>query len=234
MNEALMVFNIQERGILNIIRAADIYAIHLLANMRSVDPDKELIARILKGNKISGYNLVATHYNDDDLIQLKEGGHLREIGQQIVVATYTALESYLIAKFVEYYRFVTSSVEPRVIINTLEKIRFRSLEDIKEHFSKILDIHLPSFEIDYSIDPACSFQPKSCWDAITIISKARNEITHQGKSSSYLVSTLMDSWYPFDFSRMWVMLFDANFDFLIYQKHETHLVKEYKKRKEKK
>lgn len=231
MNKALEVFNIQEKGILNIIRAADIYAIHLIARLRSVDPDKELIAKILQGNKISGYNLLSIHYNENDLIQLREGGYLREIGQQIIVATYTALESYLISKFEEYYFYIASGMDARIISETFKRIRFRSLADIKDQFNDFLDIHLPSFEIEYSLDPKCSFQPKDCWDAINMIAKVRNEIAHQGKSSTLIVSTLMDSWYPFDFSRMWVMLFDTNFDFLIYKKKETRLIEEYKKRK---
>jgi len=107
------------------------------------------------------------------------------------------------------------------------------LSDIKRNFTDILDIHLPSFDIDFFSDKECSFHPKDSWDAINILSKARNEIVHEGTSKSYVVKTLMDSWYPFDFSRRWVSLFDANFDSLIFNNHETMLVKEYKKKKDK-
>jgi hypothetical protein len=233
MNTAFAVFKVQEKGILNIIRAADIYTIHLIAKIRSTEPNKELIAKILEGQKISGYNLMSILYSKDDLIQLQTGGYLREIGQQIVVATYTALESYLVSKFEEYYSHFTSCLDRRITDQTMKRIRFRSLADIKDHFNDILDIHLPSFEIDYSLDPKCSFQPTNSWEAIKIVSNARNEISHRGFSSNFAISTLMDSWYPFDFTRMWIMLFDANFDYLIYEKFETRLIKEYRKRKEK-
>jgi hypothetical protein len=97
------------------IRAADIYAIHILAKLRATEPDKDLIGRILKGNKISGYNVSSIHYGKGELAQLQKGGHLKEVGQQIIVATYTALESYLISKFKEYYAFHTSAVNPQII-----------------------------------------------------------------------------------------------------------------------
>jgi hypothetical protein len=232
MNTALEVFNIQEKGILNIIRAADIYAIHILAKLRAVDPDRELITKILEGNKISGYNIMSIHYRADDLIQLQESGYLREVGEQIIVATYTALESYLIEKFKEYYSYLMSGVSSKILNESLKRIRFRDLSDIKRNFYDFLDIHLPSFDMEYFSDEKCSFRPKDSWDAIKMISKARNEIVHQGTSRSYIVSTLMDSWYPFDFSRRWVTLFDANFDRFIYDKYETRLIKEYKIRKE--
>lgn len=232
MKTALEIFSIQEKGILNIIRAADIYAIHILAKIRAVNPNMGLITRIIRGNKISGYNLNSIHYSKDDLAQLQESGHLKEIGQQIIVATHTALESYLISKFKEYYSFLTIGVEPRIINESLKRIRFRDLKEIKGHFQDIIDIHLPSFDIEYFSDAKCSFHPKDSWEAINIINSARNEIVHQGTSNSYIVNTLMDSWYPFDFTRRWVTSFDANFNSFICDKHETHLIKEYKLRKE--
>ena len=61
-----------------------------------------------------------------------------------------------------------------------------------------------------------------------LISDARNEIAHTGKSSKYKIVTLMDSWYPFDFVRRWVACFDVNFDNLIFYNRETKLIKDYK------
>jgi len=72
MITAIEAFNIQEKGILNIIRAADIYAICLLAKIRGVVADMEQISSILEGHKITGYNLLSGHYTEDELIQLKE------------------------------------------------------------------------------------------------------------------------------------------------------------------
>jgi hypothetical protein len=233
MKTASAIFEVQCKGILNIIRAADIYAIHVLSRLRSTEPDKDLIGRILKDNKISGYNISSIHYEKGDLIKLQKGCHLKEVGQQIVVATYTALESYLIDKFKEYYSFHTSAVNPQFVQESLKRIAPRGLSDIKRNYDDILDIHLPTFDMEFFSDQECSFHPKDSWDAICILSKARNEIVHEGSSKSYVVRNLMDSWYPFDFSRRWVSLFDANFDCLIYNKHETRLIKEYIKKKEK-
>jgi hypothetical protein len=231
--KALEAFNIQEKGILNIIRAADIYAICLLAKISASELNKEQIDEILKGNKITGYNLLSNHYTEYELNYLKDNGHFREIGQQIIFQTYTMLELYLISKFKEYYLFLTR-VEPNKIMHeTLKRFSFRNLSDIKRNYDDIIDIHLPSFDVDYIFsDKNCLFQPKDSWGAINIISKARNEIAHQGYSISYPVSTLMDSWYPFEFTRRYIDLFDANFNIFIYKKYETSLIKEYKIRKE--
>jgi hypothetical protein len=112
MKTASEIFEIQEQGILNIIRAADIYAIHILAKLRASEPDKDLIDRILKHNRISGYNISSIYYGKGELDLLQKGGHLKEVGQQVIVATYMALESYLISKFEEYYSFYTSTANP--------------------------------------------------------------------------------------------------------------------------
>ena len=229
MTTAIEAFNIQEKGILNIIRAADIYAICLLAKFRGVDPNMEQITSILEGNRITSYNLMSMHYSKDEFIQLKEKGHFREICQQIIFQTYTMLESYLILKFKEYYFYLTSKTTHKIINESLKMFNFRSLTDLKRNYNDILDIHLPSYDFDYFYsDDKCSFKPKDSWEAINIIAKARNEIAHQGISSSYIANTLMDSWYPFDFIRRWIGSFDVNFNMLIYENRETGLIKEYK------
>jgi len=223
MKKALEAFYIHEKGILNIIRAADIYAICLLAKIRAVDPDIEQIAGILEGNKITGYNLMSIYYTDHELVQLKQKGHFKEIGEQIILQTYTMLESYLKSKFYEYNYFINGN---------LKKFHFRDLKEFKAKYKEVLDIHLPSFDFDYFFpDGKCSFQPKGSWETIKILAKARNEIAHEGTSNSYTVTTLMDSWYPFDFTRRWIVSFDANFNSFIYDKFETSLIKEYKLRK---
>ena len=114
--------------------------------------------------------------------------------------------------------------------NSLKRFSLRSLEEIKGHFSDVLDIRLPSFEIEYLTNDRSQFQPKDSWTALILLAKARNEIAHTGQSTKYKLVTPMDSWYPFDFARRWVSQFDANFDSIIYQKRETVLIKEYKQR----
>lgn len=232
MDTPRKVFQSQDQGILNIIRAADIYTIHLLAKMRGADPDKELIMNILQGNKVSGYNLMSVSYQEKEFLQLQKDGHLREIGQQILVATHTALETYMISKFEEYYYYLMKDADEKIVKASLGKIRFRSLIDLKKNYMDFLDIHLPSFDVEYFTSDKCVFKPKDSWAAINLIDTARHEIVHQGYSNTYVISTLMDSWYPFEFCRRWVTLFDANFDSLIYKKHITRPLKEYQKRRD--
>jgi hypothetical protein len=218
---AFETFEKLEKGILNIIRAADIYAIYILHRMRQQPVPHQSIDVILKGNGISVLNLLGTLYTADDLRELLEKGHVQEIAQQILVATHTAFEVYLKAKFDEYYRFRWNEQFPDETGST-----FRSIQCAKKSYRKFFRIHLNLFEIhSYFSTPGCNFQPKSSWQAITMIDKARIEIVHRGISEKYKMNTVMDSWYPFDFTRRWVTLFDANFDAYIYEGHAYGLVK---------
>jgi hypothetical protein len=57
-------------------------------------------------------------------------------------------------------------------------MRPRGLSRIVENYYHILDIHLPSFDIEvFSDDEECSFQPKNSWHAIEIIRDALSEMT---------------------------------------------------------
>lgn len=150
------------------------------------------------------------------------------------MASYTAFELYLINKFEEYYKFILKNNSEIFIRNSIKRLPRRSLEEIKKLYFDLLDIHLPSFDIEFFITGKGTFQPKTSWDAIILLSRARNEIAHQGESESYKITTLVDSWYPLDFCRRWVDLFDINFDYLIYEGRETSLIKEYKERVSKK
>jgi hypothetical protein len=230
-NIALHTFNRLEEGILRIVRAADLYAVHYVHEvMRGTPIPTGLIDAILKEKKISGFNVIGMSYTRQELRQLSDERHFQEIAQQILVATHTALESYLISKFEEYYRFRLQGVEEEVIRQSLERFHFRGIEEIKSNYLDLIGIHIPSFEINYPSTDGCNFQPASCWEAIQLIYKARNEIVHRGESSTYPLNTLMDSWYPFEFSRRWVALFDANFNSYLYEGHETSVIKEYRQR----
>lgn len=223
---AFETFENLETGILNIIRAADIYAIHIVYRMRQQPVPHDSIDVILKGNGISALNVLGIAYTADEMRELQDKGHLREIAQQILVATHTAFEIYLKAKFDEYYysRFNEQYTAER-------RSTFRSIGDAKERYRRNLKIHLNLFEFDdYFSTPGCSFNPKSCWEGITTIDKARTEIVHGGVSKKYKINTIMDSWYPFDFIRRWVALFNGNFDPYIYERREYPLVKEHNKR----
>lgn len=230
LNNAIETFHKLEEGILGIIKAADIYTVHVIAKYRNSEADKDLIDRLLTANKISGFALHSWSYTDEELKAFEENGLIKDIGQQIVLATYTALEFYLIEKFKEYYRYTMKEKEIAFVENSLERFSFRSLNEIKKHYWELFSIHLPAFVVDYYSTDKSSFHPKDSWEAMRLLSDARNEIAHAGESEVYKVVTLLDAWYPFEFVRRWVVLFDANFDFLIYKGYETGPIKEYKKR----
>jgi len=230
MIKAIDKFHELEQGVLGIVRAADIYALHVMAKIRNEEPDINVLESILSGRKISGFNVVGEAYKKNELELLEKEGHFTEIGQQIIVAAQTALESYLILKFREYYKFLSSGSSESLVEETLKRFSFRCLNDFKEAYKRFFGIHIPSFDVDYHTSHGCNFEPKDSWEALKLIYEARNDIVHKGASINYQVSTLMDSWYPFEFVRNWVSLFDANFDSFIYHKIETRLYREHKER----
>jgi len=227
MGRAIEIFNSLEKGILDIIKAADVYGLHLLSGIREKEPPIDTIQKIIHGNSISGLNLFDWEYSDAERQILESSGHFRAIGQQVIMATYTAVELYLVHKFKEYFAFLLKDKPDKLIANSLKRLSHRSLDEISKLYFDLLDIHLPSFEIEIYSTEKSIFQPKSSWDAIVLLSRARNEIAHQGESTSYRITTLMDSWYPFEFSRSWIVHFDSNFDILVYEGWETSLIKEY-------
>jgi len=230
MTKAIDKFHELEQGVLGIVRAADVYAVHVMAEIRGIDVNMEVINSILSGQKISGLNLVGSAYAENELKKLEEEGHFTEIGQQIIVATHTVLESYLILKFREYYRHLSSGSNEELVDETLRRLKFRCLNDFKDAYKKFFKIHLPSFDVDYHSSEGCVFEPKNSWEALTLIYKVRNDIVHKGASVNYKVSSLMDSWYPFEFVRNWVSGFDVNFDEYIYYRKESKLYREHKER----
>jgi len=230
LSSAINTFHKLEKGILGIINAADIYTVHVIAKYRNSEADKDLIDRLLTANKISGLALHSWSYMDEEVKAFEANGLIKGIGQQIVLASYTALEFYLIEKFKEYYRFTMKDKDIAFIEDSINSLYFGCLDDIKKNFKKLLSIHLSSFDVEYPSAKKSSFHPKDSWVAIRLLSDARNDIAHTGESEVYKVVTLLDAWYPFEFVRRWVTQFDANFDFLIYKGYETGPVKEYKKR----
>lgn len=230
MSNAIETFHKLEKGILGIVNAADIYTVHVIAKYRNREADKDLIDRLLMANKISGHAIHSGSYTEEERKAFEENELIKGIGQQIVLASYTALEFYLIEKFKEYYRYIHRDKDVAFIENSINSLYLNCLGDIKKNFRKLLSIHLPSFDVEYHSAEKSSFHPKDSWDAIRLISDARNEIAHAGESEVYKVITLLDAWYPFQFVRMWVDSFNVNFDFLIYKDYETGPIKEYKKR----
>ncbi|MBF8302523.1 MAG: hypothetical protein HW396_804 [Candidatus Dadabacteria bacterium] len=146
--KAIERFNKLDEGILQTIRSADVYALHIIANLRGQEVDKNLIKTIITSNKISLLTLFSCAYNDQERKLLEKHTQLRNIGSQILLATYTAFELYLIEKFKEYYRHFHKSVKSNVVEASLEEFSYRSLEDIKKIYKNILGIYLAQFEMD--------------------------------------------------------------------------------------
>ncbi|OGW28961.1 MAG: hypothetical protein A2X59_00590 [Nitrospirae bacterium GWC2_42_7] len=232
--KAISLYKELEDGIMQTIKAADIYAIHLTAIGRRKEPNQQQIVDIIMGNKISGLTVHGMFYTESEKNDFQAKGHLVNIGNQILLATYTAFEFYLINKFKEYLRYYSQDADNLKIEALFKKLSFRTLDNIKTLYKDILGIYLPQFEMrSFAIDPDSSFKPKSTWEGgIKIIEKARHEIAHKGKSINYKIRLLPDAWGPFDFVRRWVNLFDVNFDLLIYEGKTTQLIREYKKRVE--
>jgi hypothetical protein len=213
MTTTFGVFEEQDTGILNVIRAADLYAVHVLASIRGREPSPELLAKIISGSAVSSLAVHGQSYSAGESELLRQRGHLRQIGQQILVATYTAIESYLTHKFVDYLRFKLGSANQALIDMTLEILKShvgRSLDDARKMYRKFLDIDIRWFEVPmiYTTDGRAS-EPSDSWDALQLISVARNEIVHVGTSTRYAIGPLTDAWYPFEFARRWVSLFEC-------------------------
>lgn len=230
--KAIDKFHELETGVLGIVRASDIYARLTMCKIRNENPDIKSIMSLMSSKKISGLNLVGSAYTKEELDLLKNENFFTPIGQQIIVASHTALETYLILKFKEYYRYIFSTSDKLLIEESLKLInsKLRGLDDFKEAYKKYLKIHIPSFEIDYYSSQDCNFEPKNTWNAMMLLYQTRNNIVHKGTSVDYEITSLMDSWYPFEFITRWVSLFDTNFDYFVYEKRETKLYIEYKNR----
>jgi hypothetical protein len=225
----LAVFEDNVRGIRNIIKAADIYALHIISDFRNTEIDRKMVNKIIKSDAVSLLNFVACSYRASEMKALEKTGHIRNIGQQIVLATYTALEVYLIEKFKEYYKHSLRDKDADFIQNSLKRFSFRNIEEIKRHYFEMLKIHLPSFDITVYTSEECNWRPQNAWEAILLLARVRNQIAHNGKSEDYKIITLMDSWYPFEFVQNWVRTFDVDFDLLIYRGKESPSIKEYKR-----
>ena len=227
---SIETFDTLHEGVLDLIRAADLYTVTLLAYHAKREVDSVVRNTILEGKHVSGYALTGDAYSAADLAFLESSGSLTRVGEQIVLATYTAIEVYLENKFIELTRVLCKGAPSAILDPMTSRFRFRGLEDLKMGFFDILGIHLPSFDCGYFVDPKSHFQPDSSWAAITLLSNARNQIAHTGHSAIYPVKTLLDAWFPFDFARRWVSLFDCNFNSLILEGRLTSQILEYRSR----
>ena len=230
--KALALYINLKNGIRLQFEAAGLYCESLLAIINDRPIDKEHVKKLITEPVISGLNMFEMFYTDSDFEYLEKNEKLKHLAQQILFSTYTALEIYYIEKFKEYLKTKLEDLEPSIKKTIINKISFRSIEEIKDNYLKYLGIHLPSFGISrIYTQPKCSFQPSSSWDAILTIANARNEIAHTGISKSYKITTLLDCWYPYEFVNDYVTLFNTNFDSFLLENKKGKLIIEYERRK---
>ena len=182
MKTAKAVYESVEKSILDMFKAADIYALHLLSKFRnSPPPTNDTIESIVNGSS-SLLRLTGALYTKAERQLLEKDGHLRSIGQQILVASYTAVELYLINKFQEFFRNTLAGVPDAFVEASIEQLSFRSLKDISKLYFNFYNIHLPSFDIKFHTVEESNFRPNTAWQALQLLSTARNEIVHRGES----------------------------------------------------
>ena len=208
-----------EQGILKIVRALDLYAMHVISKLRGRNPPEDAVEAIMSGDKVSILNISDVTLSNDEKDAIKKDGYFREVGEQIIVAAHSAFEHYLVEKFKEYLRFHMKfcATPPReaAVISIAQSMR--SLEGIKNAYKETLGIHLPSFDVKFAFNPNSNFSFDSAWEAIVALDKKRHSVVHLGKESPFEIESLMDSWYPFDFTRVWVTHFNHFFDHQIYE-----------------
>lgn len=225
---AIEAFRKQEENILHLLRAADVYTQHVIANMRQKPVNQELISKIVNNGCLSTMNYSWRFFlSQCEYDQLREEGQTKKICEEIVLSIYTAVEQYLISKFKEYLKHSLSIQPDRIFTAVDKRVSTRSLGQIKDNYKDYFGIDLPSFEPKQGGFEESWFQPTSSWEGVTMLSKARNEIAHEGTSKSYDIFYLIDAYAPLHFSTRWVSLFDANFDSMIHDKKKYSIVRRH-------
>lgn len=226
--QAIRAFEKQEENIKHLLRAADIYTQHVLSSIRGKSVDLDLINKIIEKEGMSTLNYSWRWYLSlEEYEQLREEGQTRKICEEIVLAIYTAVECFLIEKFKEYLRHQLSDNPEHLSIAIENRITFRSLDQIKKNYKDYLGIHIPSFEPELSGIEDSWFCPKTSWEGLKMLSRARNEIAHNGSSDTYKIFYLLDAYSPLHFSSLWVALFNSNFDSMIYENLRSEYVQEH-------
>ncbi len=228
---ALTDFDLMCEGILFSFNAGDVYIHHLLARIEKREVDSALIENLLLGNRISGQFIFREHLSESTFKAVRP--HIETLANQLIVTTYSALEIYLQNKFEEFLIHKLQTNERELLSTLIENLNLQSLERIRDAYKKMLNIYLDCYEIDQLFVTDNSFldSQKTSWERIHILSKARNEIAHNGDSRRTLGEIYpSDSWNLFDFSRRWVHSFDANFNMTIYEDRKPSLIQEYEER----
>ncbi len=210
---AIGTFKTQESNIRYLLQAADVYTQHLISGMRQQPADQIAISKIIGENCMSVMNftrrLVIT---DSEHEQLRSNGQTKKICEEIVMSVYTAVEQYLINKFKEHLHQLLSSQSSAMREAIDKRVSFRSLDQIKENYREFFGVNVVSIAPNFICIEDCWFQPNSAWEGVVLLSKARNEIAHDGTSKSFNIFYLLDAFAPLNFASSWIHQFDFHFE----------------------
>lgn len=164
-SEAYQAFLKNVGSIKSLVRCADVYGLHALANARGEPVNNDVIQEIISQKGLSplafSWQFLMT---SEEYAEFGKRGHLRSICEHIIFASYVALEAYLIAKFSEYFTRKYSSIEAAQRVAILKKIKPRCLDEIKKHYVEFLEIRLAQFEPEPGVyEEAPWFHPDSSW-----------------------------------------------------------------------
>lgn len=224
-SEAYQAFLKNVDSIKSLVRYADVYGLHALANARGEPVNTDVIQEIISQKGLSPLAISWQFcMTPEEYAEFGKRGHLRSICEHIIFASYVALEAYLIAKFNEYFTHKYSSIEVAPRAAFLKKITLRSLEEIKKHCVEFLEIRLAHFEPDPGVyEEAPWFHPGSSWEGLKILERCRNCLAHNGEMADVKIVMLVDAWSVAEFCERWVMLFECNYDDFIYNGIPTTL-----------
>jgi hypothetical protein len=203
------VFEKHIASIEKLLKVADVYALLQIDHLRSTDKGIETIKEVVAKEGFS--NLVhSKHFfiSRDEQQLFEKNEYVSSVCQQIVQSAYAAMENYLINTFkAELLKKVVDEDISRAILDTLQ---FRRLDAIKKHYKNFLNIDLAQFSHrDISTYEESWFHPNSEWEGITMLSKVRNEIAHEGFSYSYEIHYPVDAYSVIHFIKRWVMFFEV-------------------------
>ena len=205
------VFDNHINSLGQMLRTADVFTLLQIDHMRGTNDAIDIIKKVVEKKGFSTI-IHSKHFFLSDLeqTQFENEKIVSGICQQIVQSSYAAIENYLINAFQSK---LSERVQDQTVYNAiLKNISFRSLDTIKKHYKSFLDIDLTVFSHrDISIYEEGWFHPRNEWHGLTILSKVRNEIAHDGYCKSYSIHHPVDANTVIQFIHRWVSIFDLNY-----------------------